>query len=363
MFPRVWPKTGSTSTSFLRSTSLCRWPNGIFFLKPTQLLVELLEVTKLQKISSPSLSFFEHAPFFAPFEALQQKNAGSCPPMLRRHFCTVFCREHEKIHVHLNDLQETQHKPSHFLLAELVHSDLKFAEFTLPKSSTASLPWKRMVFKMILSLLVVEPTHLKNMLVKLHHFPKHSGWTLENIWVATTYTFLLRASGPQFSRGFCCQTSRGGVPLPKVPQQIEVLDFDRRSLFEGRTTTNPWTGPSNPLYRCLPKRKPFCRTVLFFSIKLKNELVVFPHPIQQYVYFKSIRIMKHPRILRLKIQPTKIFETHIRSKSHQGFANGKFFGIFKGRCLYQVCVLILCVCISVVWGEISHGQVVEPGGL
>ena len=43
------------------------------FLKPTQLLVELLEVTKLQKISSPSLSFFEHVQKNPPFEALQPK--------------------------------------------------------------------------------------------------------------------------------------------------------------------------------------------------------------------------------------------------------------------------------------------------
>ena len=62
--------------------------------------------------------------------------------MLRRHFCTVFRREHEKIHVHLNDLHEHNISQVIFLLAELVHSDLKFAEFTLPKSLTASLPLK-----------------------------------------------------------------------------------------------------------------------------------------------------------------------------------------------------------------------------
>ena len=205
---------------------------------------------------------------------------------------------------------------------------------------------------MILSMLVVEPTHLKNMLVKLDHFPKHSGWKWENIWVATTYSFLLRASGPQFSRGFCCQTSRGGVPLPKVPQQIEVLDFNRRSLFEGRTTTNPWTGPSNPLYRCLPKRKPFkagsTMTVLktqigqtsksskFFWITLKNELVVFPHPIQQYVYFKSIRIMKHPQFSGLKFNQQKSLKPH-KIKIPSRVCKREIWGSLKADVLYQVC--------------------------
>ena len=34
--------------------------------------------------------------------------------------------------------------------------------------------------------LVVEPTHLKNMLVKLEIFPKFRGENSKNIWVATT---------------------------------------------------------------------------------------------------------------------------------------------------------------------------------
>ena len=137
---RVCPHTVFNVTVVFEVDFSLQVTNRHFFLKPTQLLVELLEVTKLQKISSPSLKLWTRA-IFSTFWSSATKNGGSRPPMLSRHFCTVFLRTRKNSRAP-KWLARTQHKPSHFLLAELVHSDLKFAEFPLPKSLTASLPRK-----------------------------------------------------------------------------------------------------------------------------------------------------------------------------------------------------------------------------
>ena len=90
-------------------------------------------------------------------------------------------------------------------------------------------PWKS---SQKIDWLVVEPTYLKNMLVKLDYFPK-VGMKIKNIWVATNQLSILVDGGCDCGRGSClalfvlfllvlwvCGCKFAGLVLPVVVDAV-----------------------------------------------------------------------------------------------------------------------------------------------
>ena len=112
------------------------------FLKPTQLLVELLGYKASNKIFTKSYAL--NTCFHLPLK-LCNKKRRKLSPMSRRHFCTVFLRT-RKIHMHLHDLQEHNISQVMFYWQNSFRRTKFAAEFTSAPSLTAR-TWKIMFWR------------------------------------------------------------------------------------------------------------------------------------------------------------------------------------------------------------------------